>query len=68
MLGKSLRNYPYFLPNLLSRVLRDLMAVPPKIKIPEDPEVTVTFVYPTKGKISAKPETAFRLRYLRIPA
>jgi|SRR3989344_718980 len=63
----KLRDNPEYLPRLYRQTLGRLMLVPGRIEIPEDEKVTVTFVYPTKGKILVKPQTPFRLEYIRVP-
>lgn len=62
----KLRDNSEYLPRLFRQTLGRLMLIPGRIEIPEDEKVTVTFVYPTKGKIPIKPQTPFRLKYIRV--
>ncbi|OGD95897.1 hypothetical protein A3F02_00995 [Candidatus Curtissbacteria bacterium RIFCSPHIGHO2_12_FULL_38_9b] len=62
-----LRENPQYLPCLFSHAFRKLMKVPDSFEFPDDSQLTVKIAYPSKGPITTKPETPFRLKYFRVP-
>lgn len=63
-----LRQNPDYLPTLLVATLSGSIEIPKSIEIPDDSQITLTFIFSTRNRIRSsrsRPNTEFNLRYLR---
>lgn len=60
------RDNPAYLPELMKWTLSDIVVPPAEIIIPEDKEITVTFVYPNRAALESTVDLPFLVNYKKV--